>query len=213
MKRKTSPHSVSSETQSPLPTGEAIGYRETGAVGRRSFLRKMGIAGASLAPVLALLVASSAMADDTFLKFKGGIGVDPVSSAGPTGPVANVVRTIPPPGEPWVIRALSAEVKVDGRIHVEGRGLLLAGGDAIGMNGGQSVFATLICGPLPNGPFTFHSTPVNKAVALAADGDFRIDDILSPAPSNGCENPVLLIRSATIKGGPWFAAGIPLVIE
>jgi hypothetical protein len=156
---------------------------------------------------------SSAMADDLLAKFKGGIGVDPVSSIGPTGPVANVVRGISPPGQPWVIRALTAEVKADGRIHVEGRGLLLAGGNAIGMNGGQSVFATLICGPLPNGPFTVHSTPIANAVALAADGDFRIDDILSPAPSHPCDNPVLLIRSATIAGGPWFAAGIPLVIE
>src|SRR3984893_12960769 len=153
MKRKNSPHSVSSETQFPPPTREAIDYRET-AVGRRSFLRKMGIAGASLAPVLALMVASSAMADDTFVKFKGGIGVIPVSSVGPTGAVANVVHGIQPGGEPWVIRALSAEVKVDGRIHVEGRGLLLAGGNAIGTNGGQSVFATVICGPLPNGPLT-----------------------------------------------------------
>jgi hypothetical protein len=177
-------------------------------------LSKMGIAGASLAAVLALMVASSTMADDTFLKFRGGIGVIPVSSVGPTGaPVANVVRGISPPGEPWVIRALSAEVKVDGRIHVEGRGLLLAGGNPIGMNGGQSVFATLICGPLPNGPFTVHSTPTANAVTLAADGDFMIDDILSPPPSNPCGNPVLLIRSATITGGPWFAAGIPLVIE
>jgi hypothetical protein len=123
---------------------------------------------------------------------------------------ANVVHGIQPGGEPWVIRALSAEVKVDGRIHVEGRGLLLSGGNAIGTNGGQSVFATLICGPLPNGPFTVHSTPVANAVALAADGDFTIDDILSPAPSNPCDNPVLLIRNV---GGVWFAAGIPLVIE
>jgi len=169
----------------------------------------MGIASASLAPVLALLVASSAIADDTFLKFKGGIGVMPVSSVGPP-PVANVVRAIQPAPEPWVIRALSAEVK-DGRIHVEGRGLLLAGGKAIGTNGGQRVFATLICGPLPNGPFTVSSTPVANAVALAADGDFRIDDILSPAPSNGCDNPVLLIR--TVPSGVWFTAGIPLVIE
>jgi hypothetical protein len=209
MKRKNSPHSVSSETQSPPPTREAIDYRETGAVGRRSFLRKMGIAGALLAPVLALLVASSAMADDTFVKFKGGIGVMAVAGIGPTGaPVANVVRGIQPAGDPWVIRALSAEVKVDGRIHVEGRGLLLAGGNAIGTNGGQSVFATLICGTLPNGPFTVQSTPVANAVALAADGDFTIDDILSPAPSNPCDNPVLLIRNV---GGVWFAAGIPLV--
>jgi hypothetical protein len=210
MKRQNSPHSVSSETQSP-PTREPIDYRETGAVGRRFFLRKMGIAGVSLAPVLALLVASSAMAQDEFLEFKGGIGVIPVSSVGSTGVVvANVVRGIQPAGEPWVIRALSAEVKADGRIHVEGRGLLLAGGNAIGTNGKQSVFATLICGPLPNGPFTVSSTPVANAVALAADGDFTIDDILSPAPSNSCANAVLLIRNV---GGVWFAAGIPQVIE
>ena len=129
----------------------------------------------------------------------------------PGVPVANVVRTIQPAGTPWVIRALSAEVKADGRIHVEGRGLLLAGGNEVGTNGGASVFATLICGPLPNGPFTFSSTPMANAVALAADGDFRIDDILSPAPSNGCDNPVLLIR--TVPSGVWFTAGIPLVIE
>ena len=71
MQRKTPPHSVSSETQSPLPTREAIDYRETGAVGRRSFLRNMGIACASLAPVLGLLVASSVMADDTFSEVQG----------------------------------------------------------------------------------------------------------------------------------------------
>ena len=210
MKRKNSPHSVSSETQSPPPTREAIDDRETGAVGRRSFLRKMTIAGASLASVLALLVASSARADDTILKFKGGIVEIPVIGT-PAVPVANVVRTIQPAGTPWVIRALNAEVTADGRIHVEGRGLLLAGGNEVGTNGGASVFATLICGPLPNGPFTFSSTPMANAVALAADGDFRIDDILSPAPSNGCDNPVLLIR--TVPSGVWFTAGIPLVIE
>jgi len=203
MKRKNSPHFVSSEIQSPPPTKEAIDDREIDAVRRRSFLSKIGIAGASLVLVLALLPLSSARADDIFLKFKGGIGVDPVSNLG----VPNIVRGISPPGQPWVIRALSAEVKVDGRIHIEGRGLLLAGGNAIGTNGGQSVFATLICGT------TVHSTPVANAVALAADGDFRIDDFLSPAPLKPCDNPVLLIRSSTIPGNPWFAAGIPLVIE
>jgi hypothetical protein len=170
----------------------------------------MAITGASLASVLALLVASSARADDTILKFKGGIVEIPVIGT-PAVPVANVVRTIQPAGTPWVIRALSAEVKADGRIHVEGRGLLLAGGNGVGTNGGASVFATLICGPLPNGPFTSSSTPMANAVALAADGDFRIDDILESPPSNGCDNPVLLIR--TVPSGVWFTAGIPVVIE
>jgi hypothetical protein len=147
---------------------------------------------------------------DSILKFKGGIVEIPVIGAMGV-PVANVVRTIQPAGTPWVIRALSAEVKADGRIHVEGRGLLLAGGNEVGTNGGASVFATLICGPLPNGPFTSSSTPMGNAVALAADGDFRIDDMLESPPSNGCDNPVLLIRA--VPSGVWFTAGIPVVIE
>jgi hypothetical protein len=141
------------------------------------------------------------------LEFKGGIGVIPVASVGPTGVVvANVVRGINPALDPWRIRALSAEVKADGRIHVEGRGLLLAGGNAIGTNGGVSVFASLICAD-----GTVHSTPVAKAVKLAADGDFTIDDVLSSPPSSSCNDPVLLIRNAAT--GVWFAAGIPQVFE
>ena len=173
----------------------------------------MGIASASLAPVLALLVASPAIAQNTSLntslKFKGGIVEIPLIGT-PGVPMANVVRGIQPAGTPWVIRALSAEVKADGRIHVEGRGLLLAGSNAVGTNAGASVFASLISGPLPNGPFTVSSTPVANAVALAADGDFTIDDVLSPTPSN-VSNPVLLIR--TVPSGVWFTAGIPVVSE
>jgi hypothetical protein len=160
-----------------------------------------------LAPVLALLIASSAIANDTTLKFKGGIVEIPVIGT-PGAPVANAVRGIQPAGTPWVIRALRAEVKADGRIHVEGRGLLLAGGNEVGTNGGAGVFASLISGPLPNGPFTVSSTPVANAVALAADGDFTIDDVLSPAPPLDCDNQVLLIRNV---GMTWFAAGIPVV--
>ena len=44
-------------------------------------------------------------------------------------------------------------------------------------------------------------------VPLEVNGDFRIDDTLSPALPNPCTSPVLLIRSA--GSGSWFAAGIP----
>jgi hypothetical protein len=203
MKRKGSLHSVLSKTEILASKGRAIDDRETDAVGRRSFLRKIGIAGASLASVLAVLVTSSAMADGIIVTFKGGIGVMPASTVGS----ANVVQGVQPPGEPWVIRALSAQVKQDGRIHVEGRGLLLAGGNGIGTNGGQKVFATLICGT------ALFSTPVANAVALAADGDFTIDDVLSPVPPLDCANPVLLIRTAAGTVNPWFAAGIPVVFQ
>ncbi|HEY4882562.1 MAG TPA: hypothetical protein VII08_02910 [Myxococcales bacterium] len=43
--------------------------------------------------------------------------------------------------------------------------------------------------------------------AIEANGDFRIDDALTPAPPAACDSPVLLIISAA--NGHWFAAGIP----
>ena len=82
------------------------------------------------------------------------------------------------------------------------KGLLLAGGNNIGLNANQSVLATLICEAAA--PFVQHSTAAT-GVALAADGDFRIDDVLSPPPPTPCASPVLLIRNL---GGAWFAAGI-----
>ena len=103
----------------------------------------------SLLSVLVLLT-SSALADNTLAKFKGGIGVIPVSSGVGMAPTAavvnrNIVRGVQPAGQPWVIRDLDATVKTDGSIGVKGRGLLLAGGDSIGFNAGASVFVTLLC--------------------------------------------------------------------
>jgi hypothetical protein len=96
---------------------------------------------------------------------------------------------------------------VDGRISVDGRGLLLGGGDAIGTNAGQSVRARLFCGPAATA--TVHQTGL---VPLEANGDFRIDDVLQPVapttaatPPDPCTTPVLLIINT---GGSWFAAGI-----
>ena len=160
-----------------------------------------------LLSVLALLT-SPAVADDTLARFKGGIGVIPVSSGVGTGATAevvnrNIVRGVQPAGQIWVVRDLDATVKTDGGISVRGRGLLLAGGNSIGSNATASVFATLLCGTAS--PFSAHST-APAGVPLAANGDFEIDDLLSPAPT-ACASPVLLIRNAGNLA--WFAAGIP----
>jgi len=98
-------------------------------------------------------------------------------------------------GAPWVIARLTADIKTDGRISVDGRGLLLAGTNGIGTNGNQSVRARLFCGGVAHD---------SVLAPLQANGDFRIDDVLSPLPTNPCDNPVLLIVNA---GGAWFAAG------
>jgi hypothetical protein len=166
--------------------------------------------------VLGVLVPA-AMADETLVRFRGGIGVIPVSSGVPivvngvTQPTSdvvnrNIVRGVQPPGQIWVISDLTADVKVDGRIRVDGRGLLLGGGNNVGGNGGQSVRAVLFCGN--------DSFQTDPPVALEANGNFRIDDVLMPVeptspvvPPVPCVNPVLLIVNA---GGAWFAAGIPV---
>ena len=164
----------------------------------------------ALLPFPVALFALSAVPDFTLVQFRGGIGVLPVASGVGQEATAqvvnrNIVRGVEPAGQIWVIAALRADVKVDGRIHVNGRGLLLGGGNAIGFNANASVFATLICEAVA--PFTEHSTN-GAGVPLAPNGDFRIDDVLVPAPPADCDSPVLLIR-VTAPGGPWFAAGIP----
>jgi hypothetical protein len=163
-------------------------------------------------PLVALvaLVPFRATADDSLVRFDGGIGVDPVSGIVSGAPALNVVRGVPPGGFPWVIRRLRADVQNDGRIRVDGRGLLLAGGNVLGTNGGQKVLALLFCGtPGANGTqgnATLQSTDP-AGVPLDANGDFRIDDVLTPTPPAPCDSPVLLI--ATPGTHHWFAAGIP----
>jgi hypothetical protein len=159
--------------------------------------------------------ASSLIADEernTLVRFRGAIGDIPVANvAGTPNPdgsfpdvIRNIVRGVNPAGQIWVISDFRADVKVDGRIRVKGRGLLLGGGNAIATNGNASVFATLICEATP--PFTQFSTNIT-GVPLAANGDFRIRDVLMPAPPAECGSPVLLIR--VTPSGAWFAAGIP----
>ena len=159
---------------------------------------------------LAAAIPAIAVADgpDALVRFKGGIGVDPISnvtaSSGTTTISANAVRGVSPPGQIWVIRDLDAKVDIYGHIRVRGSGLLLAGGNGIGTTAGLSVFATLFCGPAAS---AVASSSSMTGVALDPDGDFTIDDVLSPAPVSPCVDPVLLIR-ATVGSHPWFAAGI-----
>ena len=155
---------------------------------------------------------ASGIADNTLVRFRGAIGDIPVSNvAGIVNPdgsfpnvIQNIVRGVNPAGQIWVISDFRADVKADGRIRVDGRGLLLGGGNAIATNGNASVFATLICEATP--PFTQFSSNIT-GVPLAANGDFEIDDMLAPAPPAQCGSPVLLIR--VVPSGAWFAAGIP----
>jgi hypothetical protein len=135
-------------------------------------------------------------ADERVVQFDGGIGVIPVRGGG----AANVVQGVNPGGQPWVIAGLRADVRLDGHMSVDGRGLLFAGGNAIGTTGGQSVRARLFCDGVPYD---------SDVVPLESGGDFRIDTTLTPAPPAACGSPALLILNGA--GTVWFAAGIPRI--
>ena len=159
---------------------------------------------------LALLAASvalfgcplaDAMAADQIARFEGGIGSQPFASVN-GAPAPNAVLGVNPGGRPWVIKRLVAEARDDGRIRVDGRGLLLAGGDGVGTPGGQTVRARLFCDGVP------HDS--DDTAALDENGDFHIDSFLTPQPNTPCNRPVLLIVNVPQTGTPvWFAAGIP----
>ena len=181
---------------------------------------RLGVCTASV--MGAMLFSAVASADEAALRFKGGIGVIPVSSfvncpatnpcaipgTGPA-PVAvnrNIVRGVPPPGQIWVIDDLDARIGPKGNIVVRGKGLILAGGDNTGRapTPALSVFASLFCGA-PTA--ATESRTASVGVVLPPDGDFEIHDVLSPVPAATCANPMLLIRT-TAAGNAWFAAGI-----
>lgn len=155
------------------------------------------IRSALAAAVLATL-STAALADDNLVRFEGAVGSQPLRSGGLTNDVFGVL----PGGRPWLISGLSAFVKKDGRVSVVGRGLILGGGPSVGTSGGIAVKAKLLC-PTSSTAATQHDS---GTVTMEPDGDFRIDDTLTPPPPAECTNGVLLITSG---GNSWFAAGIP----
>ena len=97
----------------------------------------------------------------------------------------------------------------NGSIKVSGQGLVLAGG----ANPGQAptpattVLANLLCQTAAGPPPTYSSSMTSTAgVTLLPNGDFQINDTLSPLPPVPCALPVLLIQGAA--NSHWFALGI-----
>ena len=168
--------------------------------------------------VTALAVASTGVfaykSARPLVTFNGAIGVDPLTAASGVD-VSNVVRGINPGGRAWVLRKLYARVGSNGVISARGSGLLFSSGDLIGTRGTIThVAATLACGPADATAALFTSAPS----PLDGAGDFHIKGPLTQDGVNAavmpatCDNPVLLIRSASaVTGAPgaWFAAGIP----
>jgi hypothetical protein len=177
-----------------LSTSALNPKRPKRAISRDSLLGRSLVVGGVVFVMGAIAQSSFAQ---NLVRFSGGVGVIPTGSANTT------VRGVAAAGQIWTIRDLAADVKQDGSIRLDGRGLLLASGNGVGSNANASVIATLFCAN--DGNVQHSSNPAG--VPLEVNGDFRIDDTLSPLPPSPCTSPVLLIRNAA--SGGWFAAGIP----
>lgn len=173
----------------------------------------MRLAASRFLSALALAVmaaGSNAAQPSAVLKFKGGIGVDPLTAAGGADAL-NVVRGVNPGGRAWVIRKLEAGVYADASIVVKGKGLLLSSGDVIATRGAVAqVVATLACGAADATAAKYTSEPVPLNLA----GNFKIEGKLFDGANiatlpQPCANPQLLIRAFGAAGpGGWFAVGI-----
>jgi hypothetical protein len=196
-KSKTNPITRDTRNES---RGNVVNNKRNESIGQRMKLKHLRIA--LVVTAIALVAGVASAQDITDLHFKGAVGVIPVTGVAANGTVnLNVVRGVQP-GAPWRIASLTATVDSRGRINVRGKGLLLASGNGIGTNAGQSVHASLFCGT--GNTITEHDS-ILAGVPLAANGDFTIDDVLTPPLPSPCTAPVLLIRNV---GGVWFAAGI-----
>ena len=115
----------------------------------------------------------------------------------------NMVGGINGGGEPWSTREGEVLVDLDtGLVVFEVRGLVLAGGNAIGTPGPvNQVKGTLVCGPGSASP-TVIDTPL---VPLSPQGNAQFDGSFSSS-TGGCSptDVAFLIRTA---GGAWIGNG------
>jgi hypothetical protein len=154
--------------------------------------------GLALLPLSMAVGAGTATADDA-VRWKTVIGI---IQAG------NTVAGVTGGGQPWSTLGGDARVNLEkGKLEFSVRGLVLAGGNAIGTPGGVAqVKGTLVCDPAGPKP-TLHDT---AAVPLGPEGDASFSGeigILSADCFNS--DPAFLVR--IVPAGRWIANGAVLV--
>jgi hypothetical protein len=142
--------------------------------------------------LLLFVFASPSQADDSGLvRWKKIIGV-----AQAVNVVGNAPNTATGGGQPWSTLDGSAVVNLnDGVVDFEVRGLVLAGGNAIGTpDNVTNVVGTLVCGLMPNETTTLIDT---QAVPLSAQGDAEFFGTFNSSTSSCSATDVaFLVRNA-----------------
>ena len=145
--------------------------------------------------LVAALSASLVIAGATVAATGGQKLIDSPLVGIPTGGL--VIDGVAGGGAPWVIDGGHAQLRADGRLHIEVQGLVLAPGT--GANAGINPIATGV------GIVTCVGNPaiVTGAVPFSRAGDAQVDTRVS-LPAD-CLAPTVFFAGVTGAGPRWFA--------
>ena len=164
---------------------------------RKTLMLLLGVAAAA-----ALAVPALGLGGDDGRKVVDAKVLAPVTE--PYTGAANAIRGIAGGGLPWQLDSGTADLRADGRLHVEVEGLVLARRAPVpaalqGTNPIAQFKAVVSCLTTVNGA----AATVNVAtdpVAATPTGDAELDtSVALPAP---CFAPIVFVTS---PGGAWFA--------
>ena len=164
-------------------------------------MKRMKKVCAMLCAVLSVLFLASAFAgEDNFVRWERIVGV--ITALNVDNPVGNIHSGT----FAWTTRSGLARVDLTtGRVLWEVDGLVINGAVFSGTPGPiTAVRGTLVCNPGPTQ--TVFDT---GARSLNVHGDAQFSGHLNGIPTNGCGNPIFLIRIAAPGGaaGRWIATG------
>lgn len=145
-------------------------------------------------------MAGSATAKDSeIMEFSSMVGVPrPYTGA------ANAIRGVPGGGRPWAIGAAEGELKANGKLEVEVRGLVIDPNEPVataGTNPSPTFRVIVSCMSTDATGAAVVSNVMTEPFPADAAGNAEVEAKLTlPSP---CIAPIIFVTSAT---GSWFAA-------
>jgi hypothetical protein len=146
---------------------------------------------------LLLALPAAGSADDKILQFDTMVGV-----VAPFTGATNAIRGVGGGGQPWRLDEARGELRVDGRLEIEVKGLVLV---STGQNPAATFRAVVSCltpGKDAQGNLVAATTNVTtNEFPATVDGDSEIEAVVAlPSP---CIAPIVFVTNAA---GRWFAA-------